>query len=221
MSGLIIATLTGRTVEDMVELAIEAVEQGADMLEVRLDYLDNLDLRTALRAVRECSMYERVVATLRRKEEGGLYEGDEERRLEILERVSEEADFVDVELDVAEEDVIDPACDVIVSHHDFEGTPSKEELFELRDRCAELGDVAKVVPTARSHADALRVLEMVATADSPTIGFAMGELARYTRVVSLLMGGFATYAAVRGAAAPGQMTVEEVRKMLEILREER
>ncbi len=217
MPGLIIATLTGRTVEDMVELAVEAVEQGADALEVRLDYLENLDLRTALRAVRECSRYERVIATLRRAEEGGRFEGDEERRLEILERVSEEADFVDVELDVAEEDVIRPACRTIVSHHDFEGTPEKKELFELRDRCAELGDVAKVVPTARDHGEALRVLEMVETADAPTIGFAMGERARYTRVVSLLVGGYATYAAVRGAAAPGQMTVREVREALELL----
>ncbi|WP_456482032.1 type I 3-dehydroquinate dehydratase [Methanopyrus sp.] len=214
---MIIATLTGRTVEDMVELAVEAVEQGADALEVRLDYLENLDMSTALRAVRECTKYERVVATLRREEEGGLYKGDEERRLEILERVSSEADYVDLELDVAEEEVVSPSCDTIVSYHNFENTPPMEELIGIRDRCAELGDVAKVVTTARGHGDALRILEVVRTAEGPTIGFAMGEEAKYTRVVSVLIGGFATYAAVRKKAAPGQLTVEETRKLLELL----
>ncbi len=214
---MIIATLTGGSPEEVGEQARKAVRAGADAVEVRIDLLE--DVSTVDEAVEAAYRHaDVVVATYRREEDGGRYSGDDEDRLEVLAEVSETVDLVDVELDVVESrEVPEFWCDVIVSHHDFEGCPPKDELEDLVERCLDHGDVAKVVPTARNGRDAARVVDVVSASDGNVIMFAMGEEGKWTRVVTLLVGGFATYAAVEEAVAPGQLTVEEVVRALEVL----
>ncbi|NPB02248.1 MAG: type I 3-dehydroquinate dehydratase [Methanopyri archaeon] len=214
---MIIATLTGGSPEEMMDQARRAVRAGADAVEVRIDLLeDDSLLEEAVDAVyRHADI---VVATYRREVDGGKYSGDEARRLKVLAEASEMVDLVDVELDVMEEGGVPEFwCDVIVSYHDFEGCPSRDELAGLVERCLEHGDVAKVVPTAENGEEAVRIVDVVAASDGDVIGFAMGEEGKWTRVVTLLVGGFATYAAVDEAVAPGQLTVEEVVRALEVL----
>src|SRR4030095_11134962 len=81
-----------RTTEAAVSAAMRASE-WADLVEIRADYIRNLDIRRLLRE-KPCP----IIFTLRGRSEGGVFSGPEKSRLEILLRAAEEgADYEDVE----------------------------------------------------------------------------------------------------------------------------
>jgi 3-dehydroquinate dehydratase-1 len=51
-----------------------------------------------------------------------------------------------------------------------------------------------------------------------TIGIAMGELGRYTRVVAPLFGSPITYASLTNESAPGQMDIENTKNIIHSLK---
>ncbi len=105
----------------------------------------------------------------------------------------------------------------IRSWHDFEGTPSVEALKAMVEKCLYHGaELVKIVTTAHSQADAVRVLSLYeetlwADADrrpsrGSLIAFAMGGEGRASRKDCLALGAPYTYAALtpEEATAPGQ-----------------
>jgi 3-dehydroquinate dehydratase-1 len=98
---------------------------------------------------------------------------------------------------------------VVVSTHDFTGTPSRERMRELLAAAGERGDVAKLAVSAADTADALDVLTVTqrATAAGEAVAtMAMGEAGRHTRAVAPVYGSRIGYAPVdpAEATAPGQ-----------------
>ncbi len=104
---------------------------------------------------------------------------------------------------------------IIRSWHDFSGTPDAAYLLQVTERCYRYGaDVAKIVTTSRSDAEAARIEALYdATASSglpldPSrlVAFGMGEKGRETRIGCLRRGAPFSYAALsrEEAAAPGQ-----------------
>ncbi len=98
---------------------------------------------------------------------------------------------------------------VVVSTHDFTGTPSRERMRELLAAAGERGDVAKLAVSAADAADALDVLTVTqrATAAGEAVAtMAMGEAGRHTRAVAPVYGSRIGYAPVdpAEATAPGQ-----------------
>jgi 3-dehydroquinate dehydratase-1/3-dehydroquinate dehydratase/shikimate dehydrogenase len=65
----------------------------------------------------------------------------------------------------------------------------------------------------------LALLELAEQRGFPLIAFCMGAAGRVSRVATLALGGFMTYAAADGAAgtAPGQLSVSQLRGMLRTL----
>ena len=135
---------------------------------------------------------------------------------------------VDVELDAIEEcrPVVEHAREngvtVVVSTHDFEGTPAREKLDELLERACEHGDVGKLAVTANTRGDVLDVL--AATNDRTAAGdtvatMAMGEAGRHSRAVAPLYGSRIGYAPVdpENATAPGQYALGELRSLVDAL----
>ncbi len=106
---------------------------------------------------------------------------------------------------------------VILSHH-FTTTPSFEELRGLAERLlAEGCDIAKIITTATSTAEALVPLGLYEHfAADKIVAFAMGEAGAFTRRLSLLRGAPHTYAApsAEERTATGQPTIEELRESL-------
>ena len=90
-----ICVVVGRTRHKMIQIEIqEAAKRGAQMIELRLDFLAKaLDFRRLL-ATRPYAM----VATVRRPEEGGRWKGTEEERLMLLRQaIAAGFDWVDLE----------------------------------------------------------------------------------------------------------------------------
>ena len=124
-------------------------------------------------------------------------------------------------------DVVDAARDagvsVVVSVHDFEGTPPRDELRRLIERASDYGDVAKLAVTAESPDDTLALLAVTrahASAGRTVATMAMGEVGRHTRVVAPLYGSRIGYAPVDPdrATAPGQYDLATLSRLVEELR---
>ena len=195
----------------------------ADMVELRLDYLSNFP--TDFSSISKIS--KPVIATCMPFFEGGKFEGGEEERFDILKRTLPYVQYVTIELRTEKkfrEKLIREAKSkgvrVIIAHHDFNFTPSVEEILKILKEEANAGaDIAKVAFMARDKKDVLELLLALVTAKLkiPIIALNMGEEGRLSRILSPLFGGYLTYAspAPGKESAPGQYTVEETKKLIE------
>lgn len=169
-----------------------------------------------------------LLVTNRPRWEGGLFAGSEAERVDQLcAAVQAGARYVDIELRTnaaLRSRLIGAARDrgarVIVSSHDFAGTPPAATLLAtLHQMRASGADLGKIVTTATNADEALRVLALQQEAGRlgfPLSAFAMGEPGRITRLATLYLGGAMTYAALdeHQATAPGQLSVGHLRSLI-------
>lgn len=157
----------------------------------------------------------------------GAFSEDERKRL-LVAAIEAGAAYVDIEADSDgsfKREIIEKArsrsCAVIVSFHDYEGTPEREDLLRIVSLCFESGgDIAKIACTVHSERDNARLLGLLDSGrDIIVIG--MGEKGRITRIVAPLLGSPFTYAApARGReTADGQLDRETLEKYLKLLSE--
>ena len=183
----------------------------ADLVEVRVDQLDQLPDAAALAALlrdRPCPM----IITCRPAALGGRHDWPDPVRLKTLQAAIElGADYIDVEAELAGGLQRRSSTRIIVSYHNFTSTPT--DLASLYDRLVETGaDVVKIATAAGSIIDSLRMLELVRHAAAPCIALCMGELGLITRVLGRKFGCLLSYAPLRSdrATAPGQITLDDL-----------
>ena len=178
---------------------------GADLVEVRLDYL--IDPQESIHA-RWDRLPVPVIATCRGKERGGQFEGSIEEETRILEHAARNgARFVDIDYRFAKP--VDGA-EVIGSFHDFAATPSNIDSI-LERACASPAQIAKIATFVNSWSDNRRLLALTAQSWSkPVIVAGMGEIGQITRVIGPSRGSFLTYASSTTASAPGQIPIREM-----------
>jgi len=223
MTPKICVSITGETVDEVVQMIKSAEHDGVDLFEIRLDYLkEDADLSR----IRGCT--ERLlIATERLSSEGGFFEGTEEERMKtLLEAARVGFNLIDIELETpgaAErvQELREARCKVIVSSHTTE-RPDLSRLEATFGKERQLRpDLCKIVTRAETMSDNLTSLQFLAQASalSETICFCMGPMGRVSRVLSPLFGGAFTYAAVaRGKeAASGQLTAPEMRQLYRLL----
>lgn len=223
MSRICIA-LGFSSVDRLLEHARQEVESGERTLEFRLDHLDNPELgpeaiRRFLREFPECS----ILATCRRRQNHGRYNGSVEEQICILEAAVEAgARAVDVEIESAERaperlEVFHGRASLILSYHNFDGTPAMEATLRRLERIP--ADVYKLVTTARKPSDNLRVMSLGRQRPrTPLVLLAMGEVGFPSRVLSTMFGGLFTYAAPRAAegTAAGQVCARQLRQLYHV-----
>ncbi len=193
--------------------------------ELRLDYLEKPDLKRLFR-----THPGPVIATNRLQSEGGRWSGREaERRALLEEALALGVDFLDLEL------AADPAwrreltqrrgeAKIILSWHDFSGTPDTAGLTAtFQQMLAQEADVIKMVALARQPEDNLRLLSLIPQAQAAgreIIAFCMGPAGKWSRITAPLLGSFLTFAPFtkKGASAPGQLTVNEVKRLWRTLK---
>jgi len=184
-------------------------EQGAKLVELRLDYLaGEINIKRLLN-----DRPTPVIVTCRRERDGGKWSGTEEQRLLLLRTaVAEGADYVDLEEDVAGQVPRFGATKRIVSMHDFRKTP--DDLRAVYDRLVQSEpDIVKICTMANHPHDNVRMLRMIHEAEIPTIGLCMGDIGIPTRVLCCRFGSpltFATFHHER-TLAPGQLSFDQMR----------
>jgi len=224
MTPRICAALTAHTLNGAIRMAEAAENSGADMLELRLDYLNNYThLRDLVKSTRLPT-----ILTLRKRGEGGKFRGSEEKRVSTLLKAAVEGfRYVDVERSTSglvkvlrELDKI--GVKKIVSYHNLKLTPHQMGLLQIARKEMRVGaDICKIVTKANTVNDNLTCLNIVSKMQKRTkiICFATGKLGVTSRVLSPLFGAYLTFASVtRGKeSAPGQLTVKEMRDIYQIL----
>ncbi|XP_010674966.2 bifunctional 3-dehydroquinate dehydratase/shikimate dehydrogenase, chloroplastic [Beta vulgaris subsp. vulgaris] len=218
-STLICVPIMDDTVDQMLIQAKKAKEQGADLVELRLDFLKNFNPNYDLEILIKNSCLPTLV-TFRPTWEGGQYDGDESKRRSALRKAMElGADYVDVELKVAEEffDSIGgkkpTKTAIIVSSHNYQSTPSVEEIGDLVSRIQATGaDIVKIATTARDITDCARILQVLTHSQVPIIGLVMGERGLISRILCAKFGGYLTFGTLEKGAvsAPGQPTIRDL-----------
>ncbi len=200
--------------------AINEVKPFVDLFEVRIDLIGDgwQELAKQLK--------QPWIATNRSADEGGRWEGSEERRLdELLKAVELGADIIDVEFRTRNLErvirIIKRRAKCLLSFHDLEETPPIDRMREMVQGQLRAGaNICKVVTTAQSLEDNLTVLQLIAEfPETKIVSFAMGPLGYTSRVLCPLVGGDFTFASIeRGReSAPGQMTVRGLRKLYEMV----
>ncbi|XP_047957333.1 bifunctional 3-dehydroquinate dehydratase/shikimate dehydrogenase, chloroplastic isoform X2 [Salvia hispanica] len=216
---LICAPIMADTVDQMVELMHKAKFKGADIVEVRLDHLKSLDHRPDIEVlIRQCPLP--TLFTYRPTWEGGEYNGDEESRFEALQLAMElGADHIDIELKAAHEFMNftrgnkPEKCKIIVSSHNYEYTPSVEDLGNLVARIQAAGaDIVKFATTALDITDVARVFQITVHSQVPIIAMVMGERGLMSRILCPKFGGYLTFGTLEEGkvSAPGQPTIDEL-----------
>lgn len=225
----ICVSIARETVEEGVTAA-EKISPLADVIEIRLDRLKTIAVAPFM-----SRLTKPLLLTNRPAWEGGGYEGEEEARIiPLLDGAQLGVAYVDLELKAPASSqkamlqaVEKSATRLILSWHNFQETPTREELVGrlamIQDRGAH---IAKIVTMAHDYHDVLRVLnlqEQAAAMDIPLIAFCMGRPGVISRLATVELGGYMTYCAANEdeATAPGQLSVAVLRQIEDLLSEQK
>jgi 3-dehydroquinate dehydratase I len=214
----IVLSLNDATPPDLIH---EARQLGLDLVELRIDQYSSFDSRHVLRELarfKECS----TIATIRLKSEGGVWNFPEPERLSLFKKVIPEVNAVDIELSAETilPDVVQAAHAAkkiaIISYHNFDGTPTLNELNGLMDEAKSFGaDIVKIAAMAAKPED-IQVLAgfTIANAKKNIVVIAMGSEGALSRVFFPALGSLLTYAYVGQPTAPGQLGYSELFSLL-------
>src|SRR5580658_8556994 len=208
-------------IESLLAHAREEYNAGERFFEFRLDYLAAPEqgitaMRKFLARYTDCT----VLATCRRRQNNGHFNGSVEEQVKILDAAIEGgAQAVDIEIESAENCVenlgaLRARARLVISYHNYGGTPPLESVMRRMTRIA--ADGYKIVTTAKKPSDNCRVLDLARTHSKvPTVLLAMSETGFPTRVLSTAFGGLYTYAAPNAAegTASGQVSARQLRHL--------
>lgn len=197
-----------------IAVAREAIARGAETLEFRFDHMPVLP--DDLNPFQQLEV--RRIATLREREQGGEWEGTNEKKWEFLWRAARAGFDIDLELGhplVHRSHLLRPAK-VIVSYHDHKKTPPVARIIESLVECSARSDMAKAAFSVRTMHDLAQLVEATGwfslSRERYTV-IGMGEMGSVTRVLAHRMGSVLTYASASPGkeTAPGQLDLETMK----------
>ncbi len=204
---------------DKIKKTLKIALKKSDYVEVRFDFLKIEQIPEAIKIIKKD--LSKIVCTLRPKTEGGKFAGNEKERIAILKLIAEYNPFLlDVEFNTLKRNsslvkyLKSTKTKLLVSWHDFNKTPSSAELKKKMKQMSKFSSNVKIVCTAKSTNDSNRMLELYSKKGKISlISFAMGDLGRISRILCLYLGSPYTYVSLGKAIAPGQFSVDEVKKI--------
>ena len=232
----IIVPIVGVTKEDILNEAKTFDSIPVDIVEWRVDWFEHVfefdKVEDVLKELRTVLGNIPLLLTFRTKKEGGEKAIDTKDYKELNLRAAKTGyvDFIDVEIftgdDVVRE-IIDGAhaagVRVIASNHDFFKTPAKSDIIYRLRKMQDMGaDIPKIAVMPQSKRDVLTLLcateEMVTDyADRPIITMSMAGTGVISRLCGEVFGSSMTFGAAKKASAPGQMGVNDLNTVLDLL----
>ncbi|SCH12160.1 3-dehydroquinate dehydratase [uncultured Ruminococcus sp.] len=215
--------LMGKNKEELAR-EIDCLKNAAfDLVEWRVDFFEEVSqipkVLETLSFLRERLENTPILFTFRTKQEGGQAAITAQEYCALNCRVirTGHVDLVDAELFMGNNTVlkiIETAHQygkiAVVSNHDFQMTPPKEELLHRLELMRTLGaDLPKIAVMPASPKDVLALLEATETYttryQSPVITMSMGKLGAVSRICGETFGSVLTFGTAQEASAPGQL----------------
>ncbi len=223
-------------VETTTEKIIQQIQQlqDCDLIELRIDFYENIH---DLKQVHELLLQVRqqtnlpLLLTYRSLKEGGHIQLTDQEYLSLVQTACQSGcvDIVDIELESGNmlvyqlvEIAHQNHVKVLMSYHDFEKTPTVMEMKERLEKMEIMGaDICKIAVMPFSYKDVIQLLnttmEMSQKLTKPLVTMSMGKIGKITRIVGELVGSSITFASVGQSSAPGQLTLEEMQTLLEVI----
>ena len=199
-----------------MEQACRRAREFADVIELRLDCLEDLDfdIETFVNKVSHP-----IILTLRPAEQGGYRNLGRSERKAFWARDFKSDVLCDIEADLVSTSSLDRSR-VIVSHHDFNGVP--DDLEQIYERLAATpARIVKIAVHASQITDCIPVFHLLDRAineQRELIAIAMGNAGIATRILGPSRGAYLTYASLEEetATAPGQVNAQQLRSVYRI-----
>ena len=224
----VVETTTEKIIQQIQEL------QNCDLIELRIDFYENIH---DLKQVHELLLQVRqqtnlpLLLTYRSLKEGGHIQLTDQEYLSLVQTACQSGcvDIVDIELESGNmlvyqlvEIAHQNHVKVLMSYHDFEKTPTVMEMKERLEKMEIMGaDICKIAVMPFSYKDVIQLLnttmEMSQKLTKPLVTMSMGKIGKITRIVGELVGSSITFASVGQSSAPGQLTLEEMQTLLEVI----
>ena len=234
--ALICTPLVARTASGLQDELASILPKQPDVIEWRVDFFEEIhDLVRVIhvaRAIRQAAGAIPIIFTCRASHEGGeAISLAEEMVVALYEQAcaSGTVDIIDYELSQPAENrarlrAASRAHEVamIMSYHNFKGTPASAELVDkITDAAQQGADIAKVAVMPQAPGDVLVLLEATLLASQrvpiPLITMSMGPVGTMTRLCGWMFGSALTFAVGSQSSAPGQMAIEDLRAALETM----
>ncbi|MEK4147761.1 type I 3-dehydroquinate dehydratase [Robertmurraya sp. FSL W8-0741] len=222
------------------ELLIEArrvKEHAPDLIEWRADYYEDLQHAENVIALAYDLKAEigniPLLFTIRSEAEGGNPIPLTDRELDhLLELICKEApiELIDYELQ-RDTDAISHIRSIsekngkllILSYHNFESTPSAEELLIILRRAEISGaDIGKIAVMPHNLTDVLQLLNATDEAKKllsiPIATMAMGKMGAISRMAGWIFGSQLIFAVGDKSSAPGQILIEDLRTIMKTMK---
>lgn len=224
------------TREDILAQASSLRLLPADVVEWRIDYFQDVLNADALLAVLQELRAELgetpLLMTFRTLREGGERSIEPEAYADLNIRAAHSGlvDLIDVELFTGDEivgriirEAHAAGVKIVASNHDFDKTPDKDEILSRLRKMQDMGaDLPKIAVMPRNRRDVLTLLsateEMASDyADRPIITMSMSGTGVISRLSGEVFGSALTFGSAGKASAPGQMGVQELHAVLQLL----
>lgn len=225
--------LTGKTTNEIILQVTNIVSKKPDMLEWRADFFNEINntdsVLTTLQEINYHSNGLPLLFTIRSQKEGGQEISlNENQVVELLCEAckSEFVDLIDYEIDNNLEHIKNlrevskkHQKKLVLSHHNFEDTPTKIEIIKHLSKMAfHNADVAKAAYMPKNHEDVMNLLNATRDAkkllEIPLITISMGDIGVMSRVLGWVYGSVLTFAVGEKSSAPGQISIESLQEMI-------
>ena len=221
--------------EGILKEAKSLLSLPCDLVEWRCDWYEDIFAEGTgriLADLREILGDKPILCTFRTKEEGGARNASPAQYHSLICQMIEEAasDLVDLELFSLSGSLKqltalarEKGVKTIVSSHDFSRTPPSEEMLNRLLQMEEGGaDIAKLAVMPERPEDVLELLSVTCRFSDgaghiPLITMSMGELGCVSRLCGRIFGSAVTFGSAGCASAPGQISAEELSRILQIL----
>jgi 3-dehydroquinate dehydratase/shikimate dehydrogenase len=225
MQTRVTAPIAAKNLEQARRQIKAAKAAGADMLELRVDYFQDLCgeiVKGLVGETKNSGDAIPLIVTCRDAKQGGAIEYPHDLRVgALVAAIIAGADFIDLEyenfLEARSREEIEaalsqrPNARLILSAHDFE-----TKFDDIEKLCRDILDVSpkaipKLVYKANHINDCFEAFDLLHKANGERIVFCMGQAGLISRIIAKKLGSFVTFATIDpgSATAPGQLTIEQ------------
>lgn len=218
---MLCCVLAEKDIESMVKVAL-SVSDKVDLFEVRLDYLENPEEEDFSKLD---NIKNKKIVTCMPSWEGGLFKKSEEERISVLKNASEFSQYITIELKTDKkflDEILELGKGVIISYHNFECCPKKNEILKIIEEEEKAGGGRKIIKKVafkfNSFEDNFEVMPILTEKKfyKNIIALGMGRYGKLTRIMNYYFG-FLTYVSATLKTAEGQFTSDDFRKIIELI----